>query len=96
MGIGLNSGDVISGQCRLGAAGSSTRRSATRRNTASRLEGMTKGTPHSVFISDTTVALLQEQVEDLVFVDEMEVRGRQAKVKLWSLPVGVKTTTYAN
>jgi hypothetical protein len=25
-------------------------------------------------------------------VDEMEVRGRQAKVKLWSLPLGVKTS----
>jgi hypothetical protein len=31
-------------------------------------------------------------VRDLVFVDEMEIRGRQAKVKLWSLPVGVKET----
>jgi hypothetical protein len=35
-------------------------------------------------------------VPDLVFVDEMEVRGRQAKVKLWSLPVGVKGTAHAN
>ncbi len=57
---------------------------------------MTKGTPHSVFISDTTVSLLKEDVPELVFVDEMEVRGRQAKVKLWSLPVGVKTTAHAN
>jgi hypothetical protein len=38
------------------------------------------------------VQLLQDEVTDLVFVDEMEVRGRQAKVKLWSLPVGVKTS----
>src|ERR687897_931749 len=92
MGIGLNSGDVVSGnvgsETRLGdaAIGDTT-------NTAARLQGMTKGTPHSVFISDTTVQLLQEQVSDLVFVDEMEVRGRQASVKLWSLPLGVKTTT---
>jgi hypothetical protein len=35
-------------------------------------------------------------VTDLVFVDELEVRGRQGKVKLWSLPVGVKTTAHAN
>jgi adenylate cyclase len=62
-------------------------------NTAARLEAMTKGTSHSVFISDATVQLLQQQVPDLVFVDEMEVRGRQAKVKLWSLPLGVKTTS---
>ena len=61
-------------------------------NTASRIEGISKDTPHLVFISDATVQLLQEQVPDLVFVDEMEVRGRQAKVKLWSLPLGVKTT----
>ena len=92
MGIGLNSGDVVSGnvgsESRLeyAAIGDTT-------NTAARLQGMTKGTPHSVFISDTTVQLLQEQVSDLVFVDEMEVRGRQASVKLWSLPLGVKTTT---
>jgi adenylate cyclase len=91
MGIGLNSGDVVSGnvgaenRLEYTAIGDTT-------NTAARLQGMTKGTPHSVFISDSTVQLLQEAVPDLVFVDEMEVRGRQAKVKLWSLPVGVKTT----
>ncbi|MGH3063321.1 MAG: adenylate/guanylate cyclase domain-containing protein, partial [Gaiellaceae bacterium] len=91
MGIGLNSGDVISGN-----VGSENRLEYTAigdtTNTAARLQGMTKGTPHSVFISDATVQLLQEQVPDLVFVDELEVRGRQAKVKLWSLPLGVKTT----
>ncbi|MGH3077661.1 MAG: adenylate/guanylate cyclase domain-containing protein, partial [Gaiellaceae bacterium] len=90
MGIGLNSGDVISGN-----VGSENRLEYTAigdtTNTAARLQAMTKGTLHSVFISDATVQLLQQQVPDLVFVDEMEVRGRQAKVKLWSLPVGVKT-----
>jgi adenylate cyclase len=91
MGIGLNSGDVVSGnvgaenRLEYTAIGDTT-------NTAARLQGMTKGTPHSVFISDTTVQRLQREVTDLVFVDELEVRGRQAKVKLWSLPVGVKTT----
>jgi adenylate cyclase len=92
MGIGLNSGDVVSGN-----VGSESRLEYTAigdtTNTAARLQGMTKGTPHSVFISDTTVQLLQEQVSDLVFVDEMEVRGRQASVKLWSLPLGVKSAT---
>jgi adenylate cyclase len=91
MGIGLNSGDVISGN-----VGSENRLEYTAigdtTNTAARLQAMTKGTPHSVFISDATVQLLQQPVPDLVFVDEMEVRGRQAKVKLWSLPLGVKTT----
>ncbi|MBA2359852.1 MAG: adenylate/guanylate cyclase domain-containing protein [Actinobacteria bacterium] len=95
MGIGLNSGDVVSGM-----VGSENRLEYTAigdtTNTAARLQGMTKGTLHSVFISDTTKELLQREVSDLVFVDEMEVRGRQAKVKLWSLPVGAKTTALPN
>ena len=89
MGIGLNSGDIVSGM-----VGSQNRLEYTAigdtTNTASRLQGMTKGTPHSVFISDTTCELLQRALDDLIFVDEMEVRGRQAKVKLWSLPEGAK------
>jgi adenylate cyclase len=91
MGIGLNSGDVVSGN-----VGSATRLEYTAigdtTNTAARLQGMTKGTPHSVFIADSTRVRLQREVPDLVYVDEFEVRGRQAKVKLWSLPAGVKTT----
>jgi hypothetical protein len=41
-----------------------------------------------VFIADTIRELLQRRLEDMIFVDEVEVRGRQAKVKLWSLPEG--------
>jgi adenylate cyclase len=55
-------------------------------NTASRLEGMTKGTPHQLYVSDTTRELLKTPVDDLFYVGEFEVRGRQAKIKLWSLP----------
>jgi adenylate cyclase len=90
MGIGLNSGDVVSGmvgaenRLEYTAIGDTT-------NTAARLQGMTKGTPHSVFIADSTRELLQRPLDDLVFVDEFEVRGRQAKVKLWSLPEGAKS-----
>jgi adenylate cyclase len=90
MGIGLNSGDIVSGM-----VGSQNRLEYTAigdtTNTASRLQGMTKGTPHSVFISDSTRELLQEPLNDLIFVDEFEVRGRQAKVKLWSIPEGAKS-----
>jgi adenylate cyclase len=90
MGIGLNSGDVVSGM-----VGSENRLEYTAigdtTNTAARLQGMTKGTPHSVFIADSTRELLQRPLDDLIFVDEFEVRGRQAKVKLWSLPEGAKT-----
>ncbi|GAC1324469.1 MAG: adenylate/guanylate cyclase domain-containing protein [Thermoleophilaceae bacterium] len=84
MGVGLNSGDVMSGnvgsQRRLEytAIGDTT-------NTASRLEGMTKGTPHQIFVADSTRARLSREVPDLEFVDEFEVRGRKEKIRLWSI-----------
>ena len=59
MGIGLNSGIVMSGQVgserriEYTAVGDTT-------NTAARLEGMTKGTPHQIFIADSTRALLSD------------------------------------
>jgi adenylate cyclase len=85
MGIGLNSGPFLSGN-----VGSERRLEYTAigdtTNTASRLEGMTKGTEFQCFVADTTRAALMREAEDLVFVDEFEVRGRQAKVKLWALP----------
>jgi adenylate cyclase len=85
MGIGLNSGSVMSGN-----VGSERRLEYTAigdtTNTASRLEGMTKGTPHQLFLADSTRSRLNDPATDLVYVDEFEVRGRQAKVKLWSLP----------
>jgi adenylate cyclase len=84
MGIGLNSGSVMSGN-----VGSERRLEYTAigdtTNTAARLEGMTKGTPHQLFIADSTRSLMKQEHADLVFVDEFEVRGRQAKVKIWSL-----------
>jgi adenylate cyclase len=85
MGIGLNSGRVMSGnvgserRVEYTAIGDTT-------NTAARLEGMTKGTPHQLFVADSTRSRLKAPPPDLVYVDEFEVRGRQARVKLWSLP----------
>jgi adenylate cyclase len=87
MGIGLNSGRVMSGnvgserRVEYTAIGDTT-------NTAARIEGMTKGTPHQLFVADSTRSLLGEQPSDLIFVDELEVRGRQAKVKLYSIADG--------
>jgi adenylate cyclase len=84
MGIGLNSGPVMSGN-----VGSERRLEYTAlgdtTNTAARLEGMTKGTPHQLYISDTTKQKLTREVDDLIAVGEAEVRGRKAKVLLWSL-----------
>jgi adenylate cyclase len=84
MGIGLNTGMVVSGnvgsQRRLeyAAIGDTT-------NTASRLQGMTKGQSHLLFISDTTRQRLQSELPDLVFIEELEVRGRSQAVKIWSI-----------
>ena len=84
MGIGLNTGHVMSGN-----VGSERRLAYTAigdtTNTAARLEAMTKGTPYMIFMSDATRAALSEEPADLVYVDEFEVRGRQEKVKLWSV-----------
>ena len=84
MGIGLNSGRVMSGN-----VGSERRLAYTAigdtTNTAARLEAMTKGTPYMIFMSDSTREALSEEPEDLVYVDEFEVRGREQKVKLFSI-----------
>jgi adenylate cyclase len=84
MGIGLNTGTVVSGN-----VGSARRLEYTAigdtTNTASRLQGMTKGQTHFLFLADSTRELLQREVDDLVFVDEFEVRGRQGTVRIWSL-----------
>jgi adenylate cyclase len=84
MGIGLNSGHVMSGnvgsQRRLEytAIGDTT-------NTAARLEGMTKGTPFQLYMSDATREFMRDEPDDLVYVGEFEVRGRTQKIKLWSI-----------
>jgi adenylate cyclase len=84
MGIGLNSGPVMSGN-----VGSERRLEYTAlgdtTNTAARLEGMTKGTPHQLYVADTTHRSLTRPADDLVPVGEFEVRGRKATIKLWSL-----------
>ena len=85
MGIGLNSGTVMSGK-----VGSERRIEYTAigdtTNTAARLEGMTKGTPHQVFIADTTRTALQREVADMELVGEHEVRGRTHAITVWTLP----------
>jgi adenylate cyclase len=82
IGVGLNSGPVM-----VGNVGSRRRLDYTAIgdtvNTAARLEGMTKGTPHSLFIADATRGLLTGEIE-LAFVDSMPVRGRAEEIRVWA------------
>jgi adenylate cyclase len=88
MGIGLNSGPVMSGN-----VGSERRLEYTAigdtTNTAARLEGMTKGTSHQLFLANSTKELLRTDAGDLVPVGEFEVRGRQSAITLWALAADV-------
>jgi adenylate cyclase len=84
MGVGVNSGPVMSGtvgsarRLEYAAVGDTT-------NTAARLEAMTKGTPHSILIAESTWELLRRPRDDLIFVNELEVRGKHARIKAWTL-----------
>ena len=85
MGIGVNSGPVMSGQ-----VGSKRRIEYTAigdtTNTAARLEGMTKGSGHQLFIAESTRLALREEAADLELVGEREVRGRAQGITIWTLP----------
>ncbi len=85
MGIGLNSGRVMSGnvgserRVEYTAVGDAT-------NTAARIEQLTKGTPHQLMLSGATKEALTLPPEDLLFVEEVELRGRRMRTPIWSLP----------
>ena len=84
MGIGLNSGPVMSGnvgserRLEYAAIGDTT-------NVAARLESMTKGTPHQLMLADSTRALLAGS-DGLVDLGLLEVRGRETSLRVWTVP----------
>jgi adenylate cyclase len=84
MGVGINSGPVMAGnigsekRVEYTALGDTT-------NTASRLEGMTKGSGHMLFIADSTRRRMRRAPESLMLVGELEVRGRVEPVPVWTI-----------
>lgn len=84
MGIGLNTGPVMSGN-----VGSERRMEYTTigdtTNTAARLEAATKGTAYQLYMSESTHAALSETPDDVIFVESLSVRGREQGVNVWGL-----------
>lgn len=84
MGVGLNTGEVISGN-----VGSERRLEYTVigdiTNTAARIEGLTKGTPYGLLMAQSTVDGLSERPGDIEFHEDLAIRGRSDTVRLWGV-----------
>jgi adenylate cyclase len=94
VGVGLNTGPFMAGN-----VGSEKRLEYTAMgdtiNTASRLEGSTKESDFYVLLADSTREALLAGAGDLVPAGEVDVRGRQSRVTVWSVEEARKPGTAA-
>jgi adenylate cyclase len=83
MGIGLNSGRVMSGttgtdrRMEYAVIGDTV-------NTGARIQDLTKQTGNSILLSDQTRTNMTGSTEGITFVDEFDIRGKQSRIKLWT------------
>jgi adenylate cyclase len=83
MGVGLNSGRVMSGtigterRVDYAVIGDTV-------NTAARIEQLTKESGHAILLADQTRTNMTGPTDGLTFVDEFDIRGKQSGIKLWT------------
>ena len=92
MGVGLNSGRVMSGttgtdrRVDYAVIGDTV-------NTAARIEQLTKKTSRTILLGDQTKTNMTGPTDGLSFVDEFDIRGKQSRIKLWTADEPAGPTT---